>query len=244
MKDKESGKQHRYLVLDCREQIPCNPCEEVCGKGAVVIGDNLNGAPVFSADKCDGCGLCINVCPGSCIYLVEEAGAGRARVTMAYDRLPRPAVGSEVTLVGDGGETIGQGIVRRVKNTRTDRHLWQVTVETSAEAAGAVRGFRPDREPRAPQAERVEPPAGEDCLICRCEEVSYTELDGVISMGVRRAPNLRRFTRTGLGLCQGKACNELLLNRLSGLSGLEVEELGLPRARPPVRPVRLGELGG
>lgn len=244
MKEEKSGKGNRYLVMDCLEQIPCNPCEEVCRRGAVAIGENLNGVPVFTAEKCDGCGACITICPGSCIYLVEEAGEGRARVTMAHDRLPRPAEGSEVALVGRGGETVGQGIVCRVKNTRTDRHLWQVTVETSAEAAGSTRGFRQGEEARAPQAEKVEPPSGEDCLICRCEEVLYPDVDRVVSMGVRRAPNLRRFTRTGLGLCQGKACNELLLNRLSSLTGLEAEELGFPRARPPVRPVKLGELGG
>ncbi len=245
MKKGKSGKGRRYLVIDCREPIPCNPCEEVCGKGAVVIEGDLNSPPVLNEESCDGCGACICVCPGSCIYLVEEADGGRARVTMAHDRLPVPAEGSEVALFGAGGEALGQGIVYRVKNTKSDRHLRQLTVETSSELAGKVRGIGPlegfgERRP----AERTGHPPAEDYLVCRCEEVPRSELARVVSMGVRHAPNLRRFTRTGLGLCQGKACTETLLNNLSGLTGLEIEELGLPRARPPVRPVSLGELGG
>jgi Fe-S-cluster-containing hydrogenase component 2 len=245
VKKERSGKGRRYLVIDCREPIPCNPCEEVCGKGAVMIEGGLNSPPVLREESCDGCGACINVCPGSCIYLVEEGGGGRARVTMAHDRLPVPIEGSEVDLVGAGGEALGQGIVYRVKNTKADRHLRQVTVEAPAEMAGVVRGFRmiEDSEERRP-AERTGLPPEEDFLVCRCEEVPYSEIARVVSMGVRHAPNLRRFTRTGLGLCQGKACTETLLNNLSGLTGLEIEELGFPRARPPVRPVSLGELGG
>jgi Fe-S-cluster-containing hydrogenase component 2 len=244
MAKSSSGKTRRYVVLDCSEEIPCNPCEEVCGRGAIVVGDNLNAAPVFEEDKCDGCGACIAVCPGSCVYLVEEAGGGEARVTMAYDRLPRPLKGDVVTLTDGEGASVGQGIVYRVKNTKSDRHLWQVTVSTEPRLASVVRGFRQEGKqlPRA-EAVAVSRPEAEEFLICRCEEVTLSEFARVVDMGVRRPANLRRFTRTGLGLCQGKACTELLIANLSGMTGMEVESLGVPRARPPVRPVKLGELG-
>lgn len=240
-----SGKTKRYVVLDCSEEIPCNPCEEVCGRGAIVVGENINAAPIFYEKKCDGCGACVSVCPGSCIYLVEEEGGGTARMTMAYDRLPRPLTGDIVTLVDGAGVSKGQGIVYRVKNTKSDRHLWQVTVSTEPQLAPVVRGFRQEGQ-TSPHGEAVvvDQPVAEEYLICRCEEVLLSEFTRVIGMGVRRPANLRRFTRTGMGLCQGKACTELLIENLSGLTGMEVEGLGVPRARPPVRPVKLGELGG
>ena len=88
------------------------------------------------------------------------------------------------------------------------------------------------------------PPKSEDFLICRCEEVLYSEFAKVVEAGVRHAPSARLLTRTGMGLCQGKACTETLLDRLSVLTGMEMEDMGVPRSRPPVRPVSLGELGG
>ena len=202
-----------------------------------MVGDNLNAAPIFHEKKCDGCGACISVCPGACIYLVEEAGGGEARVTMAYDRLPRPLKGDAVTLTDGAGVSVGQGIVYRVKNTKSDRHLWQVTVTTEPGLAPVVRGFRREQELLSHgEAVVVNPPEAEEYLICRCEEVTLSEFARVIDMGVRRPANLRRFTRTGLGLCQGKACTETLIETLSGMTGMEVEGLGSPgQAAGPAR---------
>lgn len=204
----------------------------------------INAPPSYCGERCDGCGACIDACPGSCIFLVEEAGGGRTRVTMAYDRLPVPAEGSLVPLVGAGGKALGEGRVCRVKNAKADRRLRLLTVEVAGEHGAEVRGIgSPGASSGRRPAEPVDPPPEEDYLVCRCEEVFRSELLKAASAGVRHAANLRRFTRTGLGLCQGSACAETLLSELSGLTGLEIELLGLPRARPPVRPVGLGELG-
>jgi len=62
--------------------------------------------------------------------------------------------------------------------------------------------------------------------------------------GVRHAPNLRRLTRVGLGLCQGRSCAELLLKELMEKAGCDPAEAGIPRARVPLRPVTLRELSG
>ena len=65
-----------------------------------------------------------------------------AAVTLAYDRLPRPRKGDVVDLVDSGGSAIGQGIVSRVKNIKSDRHIRQVTIRTERGIAFSVRGFK------------------------------------------------------------------------------------------------------
>lgn len=235
----------RFVILDCDEEIPCNPCEEACRRGAIAVGDNINAVPSVDEERCNGCGDCIGVCPGSCVFLVEELDGKEAAVTLAYDRLPRPRKGDVVDLVDGGGSAIGQGIVSLVKNIKSDRHLRQVTIRTEMGIALSVRSFKPSGA-KVPETTvvKAEPPESEDFLICRCEEVLYSEFAKVVEAGVRHASSARLLTRTGMGLCQGKACTETLLDRLSALTGMEMEDTGVPRSRPPVRPVSLGELGG
>lgn len=39
------------------------------------------GRVTIDHDRCDGCGLCVQICPGSCLYL-EEAGEGKKAYMM------------------------------------------------------------------------------------------------------------------------------------------------------------------
>jgi D-hydroxyproline dehydrogenase subunit alpha len=53
---------------------------------------------------------------------------------------------------------------------------------------------------------------------------------------------LKAATRTGMGRCQGRNCLATLAAIVARAQGLAVEELTWPRARPPARPIRLGDL--
>jgi len=84
--------------------------------------------------------------------------------------------------------------------------------------------------------------AEEDLIICRCEEVSLAEILEAIHEGARTLNEVKRRTRAGMGLCQGKTCRRLVTQILARQTGQPVGEV-LPSAfRPPVRPIALGIL--
>ncbi|MBR4024904.1 MAG: 4Fe-4S binding protein, partial [Firmicutes bacterium] len=51
-------------VIECTEDIPCNPCSTCCNFGAITIEGSISELPCLDEEKCTGCGLCIPACPG------------------------------------------------------------------------------------------------------------------------------------------------------------------------------------
>lgn len=81
-----------------------------------------------------------------------------------------------------------------------------------------------------------------DLIICRCEEVTQAEIKEAIQLGLTTLNEIKRFTRAGMGLCQGKTCRHLMMNILSRETNQPLSELIPSTYRPPVRPVSLGIL--
>jgi len=50
-------------VIECAQEIPCNPCVDACKYGAIVIPGSLTELPILIEEKCIGCGKCVKVCP-------------------------------------------------------------------------------------------------------------------------------------------------------------------------------------
>lgn len=83
-----------------------------------------------------------------------------------------------------------------------------------------------------------------DVIVCRCEEVSREEIEEAIRDGAQTVDGVKRRTRAGMGLCQGRTCSRAVAQMISRELGRPPEEVPLARSRPPVRPVKLTELGG
>ena len=77
-------------------------------------------------------------------------------------------------------------------------------------------------------------------LVCRCEDITLEEIRKVIALGFRTLDEIKRFTRAGMGPCQGRTCRLLIAQELSNYYGIPMEEILMPTFRPPVRPVKLG----
>lgn len=60
----ERMKKGPVAVIECVQEIPCNPCENACPFGAIKIGDPITNLPVLDGEKCTGCGTCVAMCPG------------------------------------------------------------------------------------------------------------------------------------------------------------------------------------
>ncbi len=108
-------------ILECYEEIPCNPCSTSCPFDAIHIGENINKKPELDVDKCVGCGICITSCPGLAITVVSIKGE-KAIFKIPYEMSPKPIKGDIVSGINRHGEVICDvEIVRVDGHQRHDR---------------------------------------------------------------------------------------------------------------------------
>ncbi len=82
----------------------------------------------------------------------------------------------------------------------------------------------------------------DDTVLCRCEEVTQTDVRRAISLGADSADEVKAITRSGMGDCQGRVCAHLVAHCLARESGRPVAEVGLFRPRPPIFPIPIAAL--
>ncbi len=131
------------VVIECVQDIPCNPCESVCPHGAITIGSPITNLPVFDAQACNGCGTCIAVCPGQAIFLVDKTyEKDHALVAFPFEYLPVPEKGQPVDAVNRAGEVIAEGTVVRVVNAKRNDRTPVVSIRVPKNVADEVRSIR------------------------------------------------------------------------------------------------------
>lgn len=102
-------------VIECDEDIPCNPCEDICKYSAIKVGTPITNLPVLDTDKCIGCLKCITVCPGLCIFGVHKDYTDKTSlIYIPYELAPLPEKGIEVDVLDRKGEKICSGFIRKV----------------------------------------------------------------------------------------------------------------------------------
>lgn len=79
-------------------------------------------------------------------------------------------------------------------------------------------------------------------FVCRCEEVTLEEIEKAIIAGARSISAVKRFTRAGMGDCQGRICGRLVRNLLVKITGQKYESFPPDTARFPIHPVSLSQL--
>ena len=81
-----------------------------------------------------------------------------------------------------------------------------------------------------------------DLVICRCEGVTLGQIRTCIhELGARNVNQVKKLTRAGMGLCQGRTCAGLVEMILAAESQTSV---GIEpyKSRPPVRGILIGVL--
>lgn len=81
----------------------------------------------------------------------------------------------------------------------------------------------------------------EELIICRCQEVTKAQILQAIRDGARTVDGVKKRTRAGMGLCQGKTCARLVAQIISQECGIPMEGLLPATYRAPVRPVNMGD---
>ena len=130
-------------VIECIQEIPCNPCESACRFNAILVGKPITNLPRLVEEKCRGCGECIPACPGLAIFLVNENySPTEAAVSIPYEYLPLPETGSIVYAMDRCGEDVCSARVIKVSNPRKNNGTAVVTIAVPRKLSNKVRSFR------------------------------------------------------------------------------------------------------
>lgn len=130
-------------VIECIQEIPCNPCESSCKAKAISVGADITNAPELFEEKCTGCASCVPICPGQAIFVVDESFSDqRATVTMPWEFSPLPEKGEVVTALDRSGQVLGDATVKAVRKTEKMDQTALVTLEVPKEWSMKARAFR------------------------------------------------------------------------------------------------------
>ena len=130
------------VVVECVQEIPCNPCVDACSRGAITIEGSINDLPEVDFDRCNGCGLCIANCPGLAIFLVDKTyDEKKALMGLPYEFLPLPETGERVVLLDRTGEVCGEGEIVKVRNAKVQDRTPVVFLAVDKPLAMTVRHF-------------------------------------------------------------------------------------------------------
>ncbi|MDD3260537.1 MAG: FAD-dependent oxidoreductase [Oscillospiraceae bacterium] len=133
-----------HPVMECTQNIPCNPCQDACPKHCIKIGKNITALPqIDPAVQCIGCGMCVASCSGQAIFLLDETyEKGFAAVTLPYEFLPLPAKGACGKALDRAGAPVCDAEVIGVKTSPAFDHTALLTIKVPQEKEMDARFFK------------------------------------------------------------------------------------------------------
>ncbi|MDQ7798636.1 MAG: (2Fe-2S)-binding protein [Candidatus Edwardsbacteria bacterium] len=81
-----------------------------------------------------------------------------------------------------------------------------------------------------------------DKIICRCEDITESQVLEAIEKGATTADEVKRLTRAGMGHCQGRTCRRLVNQLLARRLGQRPEDQKPVTQRSPLQPISLKTL--
>ena len=83
------------------------------------------------------------------------------------------------------------------------------------------------------------PGVDDDMIICRCEEITKGEIRRAVHDGMFTMPEIRRYLRCGMGLCQGQTCSRLVKSIVAAEQKVSPAEIIPATSRGPIRPTEM-----
>lgn len=111
--------QGPVAVIECYQEIPCNPCATACKRNAIKAFIDINDRPEIDEESCNGCALCISACPGLAIMVVDGSYSNNeVLIKIPYEFLPLPNEGNIVKGLNRSGDYITDVKVIKVQNPK------------------------------------------------------------------------------------------------------------------------------
>ena len=82
--------------------------------------------------------------------------------------------------------------------------------------------------------------ADDETIICRCEEITLGEIKAAVSQGASTIAEVKMITRSGMGNCQGRMCENSVMNLIiKNLKNERIspQSIGYYSIRPPLHPL-------
>lgn len=79
----------------------------------------------------------------------------------------------------------------------------------------------------------------DNMLVCRCEEVTKGEIRKAVHEGMFTIEEIRRYLRSGMGLCQGQTCGRLVKGIVARELGVKPTDVEPAVSRAPMRPMEM-----
>ncbi len=154
--DDSRRKKGIVAVIECTQNIPCDPCQDACPKGCIRVDGTIASIPAFVEEQpCTGCGLCVSACPGQSIFLVDETyGPNQAAVTIPYEMDPVPEPGSKGLALDRSGAVLGEAEIVSVRKTKAMDKTALLTIVVPLEWSMKARCFRAVKESESGQEGR------------------------------------------------------------------------------------------
>lgn len=133
-----------HPVIECSQNIPCNPCQDVCPRGCIEVGETITTLPAVDGEKeCSACGMCVAACPGQAIFLMDETyEEGFAAVTLPYEFLPLPQAGDKGIALDRKGDEVCAAEVISTKTKKAFDHTSLLTMKVPVDFAHQARFFK------------------------------------------------------------------------------------------------------
>ncbi len=132
-----------HPVIECVQNIPCNPCQDACKNGCIKVGEIITKLPAVDPDmNCIGCGLCVALCPGQAIFLVDDDYSDDyATVTLPYEFLPYPKAGTKGIALSREGKRVCEAEVLYCRTNTAMDHTALLTIKVPKEMSMKARFF-------------------------------------------------------------------------------------------------------
>ena len=231
---KDLPEQGVFPIIHCLQEIPCNPCTTVCPTNSIhTEDDGLMSLPVYSGN-CIGCYKCVLICPGLAITLVDYRNdKEHPIVTIPYEVFNIPKTeGEEIELVDIDGNPLGFYPIIAVLDVKKS-HTQLIKVQVPQTIAKRVASFRI-------QAKEISEPLSspliseklpDEAMVCLCERVKVGDIRKLIKSGITNLNQIKAITRSGMGPCGAKTCENLILQLLRE-EGIPTENIVSNTLRP------------
>lgn len=137
-------KKGLHPVIECTQNIPCNPCQDACKFNCIHIGEKLTSLPIVNEKAdCTGCGMCVAACSGQAIFLVnQDFDEEYATVTLSYEFLPLPKTKEIGMALDRSGKVVCTAEVLDIKTAKAFDKTNLLTIKVPKDMAMSARFYK------------------------------------------------------------------------------------------------------